>query len=158
MNRSNLQRLICALSIVLFAAPVVAQDGRAKAMRREQFNKESGAIEGAIWQFELKPKKGNPAIVSSLKGRFRVADLKIYQADAPGEELNREIGTSKPLIEEKITVAEFEKLRAFKGPQQVYDPLKGRARLNFVEFGHLEGEFIDSSGYKWEMIMRRVRE
>ncbi|MCC9602289.1 hypothetical protein LOC67_17175 [Stieleria sp. JC731] len=125
---------------------------------KEQFLKEAGSIEGAIWTFSLTPVHKTPGRDSVIRGAYRVSDLIVYQAGKPGGEWTSEIGKSQPDVANKTTVAEYTLLRGKTGPKQWAKPIKGKALLSVVDFGKLEGEFVDSDGYKWKMRTMRIRE
>lgn len=154
--------LIPALGFVLLATmcgilSVSAQESVREARKKGKFLAEAGSIEGAIWAFELKPQTG-PKSNSTIKGRYRVSGLNLYQAEQPGGEMTKQIGTSKPNTEDKTTIAEFNELKGMNGPKQWAEPITGKALLKLKSFGELEGDFIDSKGFKWTMILKRVRE
>lgn len=93
-----------------------------------------------------------------MRGRYRVFDLKFYQAETKGGEMTKEIGVSKPNGDQnKTTIAEYESLKGSTGSNQITE-LKGKALLKSKGFGELEGEFVDSKGFQWEMLLKRVRE
>ncbi len=146
--------LVCTMFV---AVSVSAQDSMREARKKGKFLAEAGSIEGAIWSFELKPQTG-PKSNSTIKGRYRVSGLNLYQAEQPGGEMTKQIGTSKPNTEDKTTIAEFNDLKGMTGPKQWAEPISGKALLKLKSFGELEGDFIDSKGFKWTMVLKRVRE
>lgn len=149
------------IAFVLFTAlsqQCFSQDVRRDKALRKEFLKQAGEIEGAIWVFVLTPEPKTPKRNIQLRGGYRVADLKIFQAPKPGEGMTKEIGVSKPRFQSKETVVEFTSLRGRSGPGQWEKPLKGRALLKVTEFGKLQGMFIDSDGLRWKMRTVRIRE
>ncbi len=143
--------------LLLFAAsltqPLAAQDkNRARnAAEREAALEAAGSVEGAIWAFELKL---GP---TTLRGRYRVLDLQIYQSEMPRGEMNKKIGVSKPDLAKKLTTVEFESLQVTAAPGVAVEPMKGTAFLRPAP-GGVEGEFVDGKGVKWKMRARRIQE
>lgn len=159
MRTSNTAALLVAVLCVAVPQQSFAQDTLREAAIQEQFLKAAGSVEGAIWYFTLSPlPRSTPERPDTIRGAYRVSDLKVYQAAKTGEEWTVEIGVSKPLLKEKKTAVEFTLLRGLKGPKQWAEPLKGKALLSLKEFGKLEGEFVDSNGFKWKMLTTRIRE
>ncbi len=150
--------ILFVFSIVVLSQSGLAQQQRRKGKQKGKFLAETGSIDGAIWRFELKPNHQGPNAPMPIRGRYRVSDLKIYQADETGGEFTRQIGVCKPNIGSKNTVAEFETLRGNISPKQQAEPIKGKALLAVKSFGELEGEFVDDKGFKWTMNAFRVRE
>lgn len=150
--------LLVGFTLLSVCQPLAAQGKGAKARMKAKALNEAGAIAGAIWNFSLEPvKPGNPQD-DTIRGRYRVEDLVVYQAETPGGEMKKAIGKSTPNLKEKMTVIELKDLRGLKGPKQVADPISGKAILHLKEFGDVEGTFIDSEGWKWNMKSKRIRE
>lgn len=148
--------ILLVFSIAALSQPGLAQQRKGK--QKGKFLAEAGSIEGAMWRFELKPIHQGPDAALPIRGRYRVSDLKIYQADKATGEFTRQIGVCKPNLSSKNTIAEFETLRGRSSPQQSEEPIKGKALLTVKSFGELEGEFIDDKGFKWKMTATRTRE
>ncbi len=140
----------------LFAQPPKAPPGKA-ARDYEKMANEAGAVNGAIWRYRLEPLNQREGQNQELRGGFRVADLKFYQAEEPGGEMSKLIGQSKPDLKTKTTIAEFETLRGFNIMKEPKD-LKGKAQLKFIDRLNMEGTFIGSDGLMWKMSAKRVRE
>ena len=152
-------QLLVALLLSWFVVhPCLAQEGLKKGKQKGEFLAESGQIDGAIWKFELTPVDRGPKTPLPIKGRYRVADLKVYQAEKESGEMTRQIGQCKPNQERKNTEVVFENLRGVTAPKQPAEPIKGKALLEVKKFGELEGDFVDSKGFKWKMIATRIRE
>lgn len=137
----------------VFVQPLVAQEkkkGR-NAAEREAALEAVGSVEGAIWSFELK------LGTTTLRGRYRILDLQIYQSEVPRGEMNKKIGVSKPDPVKKLTTVEFESLHVSAAPGVAVEPMKGTAFLRPAT-GGVEGEFVDGNGKKWKMRARRIQE
>jgi hypothetical protein len=79
--------LVVAIAFLGLSDPLLAQASKSppskkKAMQRERARQEAGSIDGAIWAFQLTPSKGGPAR-EKLRGRYRISDLVVYQAEEP---------------------------------------------------------------------------
>lgn len=150
--------LLVGFALLNVCQPLAAQSKGAKARMKAKLLNEAGSIAGAIWTYSLEPiKPGNPKD-GMIRGRYRVEDLVVYQAETPGGEMKKSIGKSTPNIKEKITVIELNNLRGMSAPKQLADPISGKAILHLKEFGEVEGTFVDSDGWKWKMKSKRVRE
>ena len=119
---------------------------------------EAGTIEGAIWVYELTPAPKSPKRTSSIRGAYRVHDLKIYQAAEPRGEMTKLIGVSQPGEKGKRTRIDFTALRGRLGPGEWVKPMKGKAFLAAQKFGDGKGFFIDQDGLRWQMRTLRIRE
>lgn len=152
---TTLMITIAAILVGALACPCSAQSK--KARKFERMAAETGSIDGAIWTFRLEPKLQGPKRKELIRGKFRVSDLKIYQAETPEGELSKQVGVSKPESKERVTIAEFDSLKGINQARESTE-LKGKALLRAVKGVGIEGEFVDSEGFKWTMSIKRVQE
>lgn len=122
-----------------------------------------GSFEGAVWRFGIEAKAGNPH-KGSLRGHFRVADLKVYQAenpdDAEAKKLDKKVGESKPGPGKRPDTAllTLEDFQAWGRAGKKFT-LSGTCRLRKGEKpGEVFGDFVDKEGYHWELKAKRVQE
>lgn len=156
-SRSTTTLLIIIAAVFVGTSTIPCSAQTKKARRFEQMAAETGTIDGAVWTFRLEPKNQGPKRKEVIRGKFRVSDLKIYQAETPEGEMSKQVGVSKPESKERVTIAEFEVLRGMTQARE-WTELKGKVLLRAVKNVGIEGEFVDSEGLKWTMSIKRVQE
>jgi hypothetical protein len=153
------------LALAVFALGICCSHNPCNAQRpKKGGNKpppqDIGAIEGAVWQFTLTPAKGNPA-KDTLRGKFRVKNLKIYQGETEDDkEMIKEVGSSDPADVKQpthttLTLTEF---RAWKRGATKAEVIKGTAKLERESKDANHGQFIDDKGFHWRMRQVRVQD
>lgn len=113
---------------------------------------DGGAVEGAIWQYEMSKVSGKG---DARTGRFRIHGTDIFQ---PRDMTPTKIGViegkkrEKPTRGDKVKV-NFEQLR---GSDQ--RELKCQGPVTFLSFGEVKGRLVDSDGVHWNFRASRVQE
>jgi hypothetical protein len=155
--------MVSSLLVLIVASDCFGQPNnkRRRVVEREKARAAAGVIDGAIWSFRLTPvtANANKADNRAIAGRYRISDLKLFQAEEAGGEMSKEVGISKPNAK-GTTVVEFESISGLNVNKE-WKTMKGNALLRMVKGGGrdaLEGEFIDSDGLKWKLVVRRIQE
>ncbi len=148
---SFVSAIVFALFVSTYSPNVFAQRPRPPVVAE-------GVIAGAIWTFELKPQNPGKRKSVAIRGRYRVEDFKIYQAEEAGGEMTKEIGSSKPGPKKEFAIVEVKSLRGKNASGEWVEGINGTAKLKSLAFGECEGLFVDSEGFHWDMKCKRVRE
>lgn len=145
-----LRSLTCLAACSLWALSI----GLCLAADESQQGDDGGKFDGAVWQFNMKPKSGG---AKSMRGRFRVNQDVIYQkATLKDPTFGKKIGTNHPRYPK--TKIEVTDLRALDEAGKLHHHIKGTAHLSIDKRGEWSGEFVDADGLHWEFKCTRTQE
>ncbi len=126
-----------------------------------------GAVDGAIWRVKLTPQdKRRPKAKDAvpMSAFYRVEKLVLYQHDGPKDKEqggSRRIGKSEVIknAQKPTTEVEFTDFQVNNREEKLHQKISGRARLFKVpKEQKAEGVFVDSEGWKWDMVITRHKE